>query len=498
MAASPRVLDSLAERIGWERATFVKEHHHKVRKTPISATSTPPFSRSCGVRLAVCLFLWLAAATPAQANPQNDLSYAAAWDRLLAESDQLRAAEAGVRGRQAREEATRKLRQPELDLELRQLNYQKSLDFPLGPLAPVLGQLGVPDPFEYQLDGWRTRPVVSLSMPIYTGGRIPAAQAAAEAEVRAAEFERYGATETLATQLARAYFGQQLAARALEVRADVLAGFEQHLRHAEALEREGMISHATRLQAQVARDEAAREHVQARNQLLTAEAVLAGLLRSDAAIAPVTPLFVLPQGVERTAGPPSPGPHPRLGQLDALADQSRAGIQAQEAKFRPTVFAFGQYDLYRDDALFTEPDWIYGIGLRFTLLSNQGRREGLRAAKAQAAQVESSLEEARVQLSILATRAARGLDSARMQFESLESSLALARENLRLQSFSFREGQATSLDVIDAQLGLGRARIQRAQAAHDYVLSLAAWLEATGRASALASFVNHPDRIIVE
>lgn len=464
----------------------------------ISSINNLPFKRGWGVGLAICLSFWLAVPTPATANPPLDLSYAAAWGRLLSESDQLRAAEAGIRGQQAQAEASRKLRQPEVELDLRQLDYQKSLDVPLGSLAPALGQLGVPSSFEYQVDGWRTRPVVTLSMPLYTGGRIPAAQAAAEAAVRGAESARYGATESLATLLVQAYFGQQLAARAYEVRTDVLAGFEQHLQHAEALEREGMISRATRLQAQVARDEAAREHVLARNQLLTAETVLAGLLRSDAVIAPVTPLFVLPQGAERTTGPPSPGPHPRLGQLDALADQSQAGIQAQQARFRPTVFAFGQYDLYREDALFIEPDWIYGIGLRFTLLSNQGRREGLRAAREQAAQVESSLEETRVQLSILTTRAARGLDSARMQFELLESSLALAQENLRLQSISFREGQATSLDVIDAQLGLGRARIQRAQAAHDYVLSLAAWLEATGRASAMASFVNHPDRIIVE
>jgi outer membrane protein TolC len=438
------------------------------------------------------------AATPAHAIPPVDLSYTEAWDRLLHESDQLRAAEAGVRGRQSEAEATRKLRQPELALDLRRLDYQKSLNFPLGPLAPVLGPIGVADPLEFRLDGWRTRPIVTLSMPLYSGGRIPAAQAAAEAAVRGAEAERHGAAESLATLLAQAYFGQQLAARALEVRADVLAGLEKHLQHAVALERQGMISRAPRLQAQVARDEAAREHARAYNQLLAAETVLAALLRSDVFIAPVTPLFVLPQGVERAAGPPSPNGHPRLRQLDALAERSQAGIRAQEAQFRPTVFVFGQYDLHRDDALFTEPDWIYGIGLRFTLLSNQGRREGLRAAREQAAQVKSGIEDTRVQLSMLAARAVSELDSARAQFELLESSLALAQENLRLQAISFREGLATSLDVIDAQLGLGRARIQRAQAAHDYVLSLAAWLEATGRATDLESFVNHPARIIVE
>lgn len=464
----------------------------------VSATGCRPARPAGGMGLTVCLFFCMLVPTPALAMPPVDLSYAEAWNRLLQESDQLRAAEAGVRSRQSQAEATRRLRQPEVGLDLRQLDYQKSLDFPLGSLAPVLGPIGIADPLEFRLDGWRTRPIVTLSMPLYSGGRIPAAQAAAEAAVRGAEAERHGAAESLATRLVQAYFGQQLAARALEVRSDVLAGLEQHLQHAEAMERQGLISRAPRLQAQVARDEAAREHARAGNQLLAAETVLAALLRSDAVVAPVTPLFVLPQGVERTAGPPPPGAHPRLRQLDALLEQSQAGIQAQEAQFRPTVFAVGQYDLHRDDALLTEPDWIYGIGLRFTLLSNQGRREGLHAAREQAAQVKSGREEVRVQLSMLTARAVSELDSARLQFELLESSLALAQENLRLQSISFREGLATSLDVIDAQLGFGRARIQRAQAAHDYVLALAAWLEVTGRATTLESFVNHPDRIIVE
>lgn len=459
-----------------------------------NACAAPVVKLARGLALAVTL----AAAGPVHAATPAGLGYAAAWDRLLEVSDQLRAAEAGVRGQQELAGATRRLRQPELALDLRRLDYQKSIDVPLGALGPVLAPLGVPDPLEVQFDGWRTRPVVTLSMPLYTGGQIPAAQAAAAAALRGAEAGRHGAEESQAMMLARAYFGQQLAARAREVRADVLAGLERHLQHAEAFEREGMISRAQRLQAQVARDEAEREYVRARNQLATAEMLLAALLRSESPVSPATPLFVLPRGAEGVLGAPPADAHPRLRELSALADQSQAGIRAQEARFRPTVFAFGQYDLHRDDALFTEPDWIYGIGLRFNLLSNQGRRETLRAAREQAAQVESGIAETRVQISMLAARAARELDTARAQFELLESALALGQENLRLQTIAFREGQATSLDVVDAELGLGRARIQRAQAAHEYVLALAQWLEASGRASMLASLVNHPARIIVE
>lgn len=459
-----------------------------------------PKLTSASLATLACVFALAGAfaTAPAGAAVPTELSFVEAWDRLLQVSDELRAAEAEVRGQQQLAQAARKLRQPEIALDLRRLDYQKSLDVPLGPLGPLVAPIGIADPFEVQLDGWRTRPVVTASMPLYSGGQIPAARNAADAAVRGAQAGRHAAEESQAMLLARAYFGQQLAARAREVRADVRAGLERHLQRAEALEREGLISRAQRLQAQVARDEAEREYVRARNQLETAEILLATLLRSEPPVSLATPLFVLPRVAEHALGTPPADAHPRLRELYALADQSEAGIRVEEARFKPTVFAFGQYDLYRDDALFTEPDWIYGIGLRFTVLSNQGRRERLRAAREQAAQVQSGISETRVQLSILAARATRELDTTRAEFELLESALALAQENLRLQTIAFREGQATSLDVVDAELGLGRARVQRAQAAHDYVLALAQWLEASGQVNSLAGLVTHPERIVVE
>ena len=65
------------------------------------------------------------------------------------------------------------------------------------------------------------------------------------------------------------------------------------------------------------------------------------------------------------------------------------------------------------------------------------------------------------------------LETARQQYVLLDSSITQAQENLRLQELAFREGQATSLDVIDARLGLGGAQVERAQAAYQYDVALA-------------------------
>jgi outer membrane protein TolC len=78
----------------------------------------------------------------------------------------------------------------------------------------------------------------------------------------------------------------------------------------------------------------------------------------------------------------------------------------------------------------------------------------------------------------------------------LNSSLAASRENLRLQQISFREGLATSLDVIDAQLRLSTAQVQRVEAAYLFDVTLAKLLAASGQVDRFASYIARADKSI--
>lgn len=93
------------------------------------------------------------------------------------------------------------------------------------------------------------------------------------------------------------------------------------------------------------------------------------------------------------------------------------------------------------------------------------------------------------------TKAYNELESVRQQHTLLDSSIALARENLRLQELSFREGQATSLDVIDARLQLGGSMLERARAAYDYDVALARLLEISGRLGQYHDYVRLADKV---
>ncbi len=55
------------------------------------------------------------------------------------------------------------------------------------------------------------------------------------------------------------------------------------------------------------------------------------------------------------------------------------------------------------------------------------------------------------------------------EYEALNSSLLLARENLRLRELAFKEGLATSVDVVDAQMFLTGAKTKKLNAIYNYV-----------------------------
>lgn len=448
------------------------------------------------------LLVVLAIAPCAVAQPADPaaavLSYAQARERLEQVSDALAAADAAVRNRQQLQDATGSLRLPEVSGEIRRMDYQKSLYLPLGSLAPVAEQYGIEDPLVFTLEGWRTRPIATAVLPLYTGGLIPAAQRAAAAATAEAGASREAEREAQALQLVQVYFGQALAERALLVRRDVRDGLEQHLSDARKLEREGFATRAQKLQATVARDKAERDYQKSVNELATIQSALATLLRSGGRVQPSTPLFVssTPVGAVETFEQVALARHPQVLGLRAKVAQAEQGVRAEQAKLKPQIYLFGTYDFRRKDEFIQEPDWAYGIGLRYTFLSPNNRPAQISAAHALQEQAEAGVREAENQVALGVRKAWNELETARHQYLLLDSSIEQARENLRLQELSFREGQSTSLDVIDARLSLGGARIERAQAAYQYDVALAQLLEVSGQMDRYDEFRRRADKVV--
>jgi len=413
------------------------------------------------------------------------LSYDDARATLQAVSDLHKSGEAGVDKSNYEARAADSLGLPEVSVSATQEFGSKTGSIPKTPLGTI--------DFHANLNG--PRAAVTSTWAIYTGGRITATQRALAAGVDQARAELTGTEEQLDLQLAQVYFGLELASNIERTRTSVLQQADRQLERAVRFEQQGIMAKVERLNAQVSRDEAARELARAQRDRQIAQARLQRLLHRDVVAEPSTPLFVITNALKPLPEWLSVAEHqnPILAAFDAKREQAQQGIVIAESRWKPEVFAFGSYALIKHYQSLVEPNWIAGIGVKFTLFSPEDRASKVSSAREGLRQVQTLQDETRNVIDTAVETSYRKVEQAREQFNLLDSTLALARENLRLRERGFDEGQATSLDVNDARNSLARSETARASAAYDFVVALAQLLEASGQARDLPQFVQQAD-----
>jgi outer membrane protein TolC len=299
--------------------------------------------------------------------------------------------------------------------------------------------------------------------------------------------------------LVRTYFGLKVAAQLTLSTGIQLRAFDRHLSDARKLEAAGMLPHARVLEVEVARNAAQRAHERARSEETTASDALSRLLDQPLNVVASTPLFVQSEAlppVQTFLGGADVAP--RVQGAEAARAAARAGVDLARSRYRPQAFAYGSYNPNRNNAIPTEPDWVAGVTLRFTLLSNFDRRQTLLAARENAAAADDAAAQARRDSAGEIVRAWNMTEAARRSFLLLDSNLAAAKENLRVQKLSFAEGEAPSSALIDAEGALATVQSQRLAAAYEYDLSLMALLAASHRVEEFSSYIARADRQVGE
>jgi len=461
------------------------------------------------------------------------ISFDAARLRLKDVSPTLKGADLDVRASEEQEAALRTLHRPLVSASASVITYQKSLSIDLtgqknsfdsaanafldglpgqfpgfeGIVQQVTGRIEqalpgllglIPDELDFRTRDTVLRPNLTAVMPLYSGGAIPAVRRGAAAASALARAKQAGARDLAQIRLVQAYFGQQLATALHTSSVETRDGFDRHLANAQSLFREGMIPRARVLEVQVARDAAQRAADRAEMQARTATDALARLLDAEGGVRPTTPLFVnanapapLPDFLASATG----GGHPQSLAAQAARELAGAGTDLAKSRLRPQAFAFGSYNFNRDDSIPVDPDWIVGVGVRYTLFSNIGRRHALNAAQAREAAAAEAAREARKTIELETTQAYNLAETARRAFLLLDTNITAAKENLRVHEIAFREGEGTASQLIDARSTLTLAQTQRIAAAYEYVVTLAALLAASNRGDSFADYLTRPDRI---
>jgi len=218
---------------------------------------------------------------------------------------------------------------------------------------------------------------------VFAGGRIRAANRAAEAGLDVADADRSTARQQLTTELADRYFKRRLAADVLNVRKQALETLDRHVEDAQRLQQAGQIARTESLRAQVARAEADRDYKVALRDVALASVALRATLGSDQDVDPVTPLPAAPtlEPLERFTATADSG-NPDLRRLTALKEQSRQGTAAAKAEYLPAVRLFGQAELVQSRLnSTTDPKWLVAAELQWKLFDGLGREHRVAEAK---------------------------------------------------------------------------------------------------------------------
>lgn len=305
-----------------------------------------------------------------------------------------------------------------------------------------------------------------------TAGRY--GQAVSREKIAALQYDR--ARQTIGFDAAAAYLeGLQTQALRL-IQQEAIRQAEAALEDTRARQQAGVALREAVLRAEVQLSESREGLVVADEAELAAQARLNNVLGRDASLPlrlaerDVTPLLglSLDECLQQAARQ-----RPEVALVREAVAAASQGREAAAAEFLPKIYLLSGLGYANGDHIERGATAGAGIHLNQPLYQGGKRTGELRAAEAE---VQEALGQSRVLLDAITlevTLAYRRATAARRRMELSRPAVTQATENLRLVVERYKNGNATPLDLVDAQTALTRARQRLVEATYQYQIALA-------------------------
>jgi len=338
-------------------------------------------------------------------------------------------------------------------------------------------------------NNYRTR--LDVAWPIYTWGRTDALERAARAEAAAAAGERDAARADLRLEITRAYWALVTARDTVGVLEEALRVADAHLTDVRNRRAVGLVPPNDVLSAEAQR---AREEVQlieARNRADAAAVDLGRLvglapdmpIELDATLTPAT----LPAEPDPALVEEARAARPDRAALNDRVSAAVASQQAAATATKPQVTVGAGFDYNRPNTRHLPPtdtwrtSWDLGVTVSWVFW------DGSRTA-AQVAEATANEHAAREQLLDFDTTLATDVRQRRLDLASslaaitaAEAGVRAAAEAHRVVTDRYQQGVATNTEVLDAQVALVEAELDRTRALANSRLAEARLNRAIGR-----------------
>lgn len=338
-------------------------------------------------------------------------------------------------------------------------------------------------------DNWRTR--LDVQWPIYTSGRVDALVRAARAERDATAHDREAARGDLRLEVARAFWSLVTAGETVRVVEQSVRRLDAHLDAVRAQLRAGIVPPNDVLTVEAQRSRQQVLLIEATNTRSVVEADLRRLVGIETR-SPIEPQGDLATPLEPLADEATLVAEARASRAERRALVERIDAQAARgdataATQRPTVALAGGYDLARPNPRIvprraeTDDSWDVSLNVSWSLWDG-GRA---RSERAEMAAVERAL---RARLDEFDSLLQFEVTSRRLEVESAAAAIVAATDGVRSATEArrvvferFSAGVATSVDLLDAQVALLQAELDRTRTLANVQIALARLDRARGR-----------------
>lgn len=405
---------------------------------------------------------------------------AAAWRVALGQDQSLKAAESRVAAAAADLAVAESSRMPVVSAgaDFMRFNEAPEFDFSVG---------GVPTAVPMFEDDSVARADASVTLPVYTGGRVSHGIDAASAMLSSREAARSASAQQIKLNVAKHYIGVLRARRAVAVADSNVASLEAHLRDVEDMFEAGSVARNDYLAAAVSLADAEQRQLQADNALDLAHAGYNRALGRPLN-APVTLDENLPgidAGIDlgslEALTEAAMNNREELGSLESAASAYRSKAEAARASTRPQLALTGGYMALQNEFLNREDFWMVGVGVRWNLFDGGQSRQKANSLSFQSQALGQQRSDLRSMIELQVREAWLRLNETRKRRELTERAVEQAEENLRVVRDRYRNGEGTNTEVLDAEMLRSMSRGNYDNADFDAKLALYELARGVGR-----------------
>lgn len=335
-----------------------------------------------------------------------------------------------------------------------------------------------------------------MDLPLYTGGRVDALVASAESTAQASAAEVRATEQDVRMDITRAYWVLVTARENARVLQQALDREDAYVGDVKSRVDAGVLPPNDLLSAQAQRAREAVQLIRATNDAAVAQVAL-GLLIGvgpDTAIEPTTRVDQALAGAEDLAGQPATtlaaaGREQRTERIGLEAQQAGllSSATAARASSKPTVAGLMAIQPARPNERFVPPtdqwnlSWDLGINVTWSLFDGGRSRADAATATAQADVVVHRIEQFDARLALEVRQCLLDLAASRAALSASNEAVTAATEAHRVVSERFNAGVATSTDVLDAQLALVQAELERTRLMAEQRINEARLLRSVGK-----------------